>query len=202
MSYELISHTTSIIIFFRFETPTIHIRYAASNIFTTDPSTITESVYTSIKMEENITRVLENATTVELDCPDFSNKTEAILSSVSFAIEGVLQTIVAILGIFGNCLASYVLSSSKEMRNAFNLLLVTLACFDSMYLFGSILESFRKGDLFNMATDTHNLLFPHLLYPFTQFTFVASIFMTVAIALERYLICSNNYIYLHITIHL
>ena len=121
----------------------------------------------------------------ELDCPDYGEEEEQFLQKVSFVIEGVVQTIVAILGMFGNSLASFILCTRKEMRNAFNLLLVVMACFDSLYLFGSILESFRKSDVFNMATDTHTLLFPHLLYPFTQFAFTASIFMTVAIALER-----------------
>ena len=54
----------------------------------------------------------------------------------------------------------------KEMRNAFNLLLVMMAIFDSTYLFGSILESFRKQ--FDLATKLHIILFPYLLYPFNQ----------------------------------
>ena len=61
-----------------------------------------------------------------------------------------MQTTVAILGIVGNILASVILTR-REMRNAFNLLLVSMACFDSTYLFGSILESFRKQ--FNMASE-------------------------------------------------
>jgi hypothetical protein len=52
------------------------------------------------------------------------------------------------------------------MRNAFNLLLVTMAIFDSTYLFGSILESVRKQ--FRLVTDLHLLLFPYFLYPFNQ----------------------------------
>ena len=129
---------------------------------------------------------VNNSSVSELDCPDYGEEEAQLIQKVSFAIEGVCQTLVAILGILGNSLASYILISRKEMRNAFNLLLVTLACFDSLYLFGSILESFRKPELFDMATKTHIVLFPYLLYPFTQFAFTASIFMTVAIALERY----------------
>ena len=64
--------------------------------------------------------------------------------------QNFFQTTVAILGIVGNSLASVILTR-KEMRNAFNLLLVSMACFDSTYLFGSILESFRKQ--FNMASE-------------------------------------------------
>ena len=127
-----------------------------------------------------------NISYIALDCPDYDDEDRYLLEKVSFVIEGVVQTIVAILGIFGNFLASYILCTRKEMRNAFNLLLVTMACFDSLYLFGSILESFRKPDVFNMATSTHTVLFPYLLYPFTQFGLTASIFMTIAIALERY----------------
>ena len=127
-----------------------------------------------------------NVSDIGLDCPDYDDEDRYLLEKVSFVIEGVVQTIVAILGIFGNFLASYILCTRKEMRNAFNLLLVTMACFDSLFLFGSILESFRKPDVFAMATDTHTVLFPYLLYPFTQFAFTASIFMTIAIALERY----------------
>lgn len=53
---------------------------------------------------------------------------------------------------------------TREMRNPFNLLLVALACFDSCYLTGSILESIRKC-FTALSTSTHTLLFPWLLYP-------------------------------------
>ena len=141
-------------------------------------------VYKQASMELNSTNST-NISYTELYCPQYGEEEKELLEKVSFFIEGVVQTIVAILGIVGNFLASYILCTRKEMRNAFNLLLVVMACFDSLYLFGSILESFRKQDVFDMATDIHTVLFPHLLYPFTQFSFTASIFMTIAIALER-----------------
>ena len=70
------------------------------------------------------------------------------------------------------------------MRNAFNLLLIALAFFDSCYLFGSILEALRKH--FDLTTKLHLLLFPYLLYPGQMIVMTASVFMTVAIAMERY----------------
>ena len=139
-----------------------------------------------MELNSTNTSIYNSTYIMGLDCPVFDEEDRQLLEKVSFVIEGVVQTIVAILGIFGNFLASYILCTRKEMRNAFNLLLVTMACFDSLYLFGSILESFRKPDVFNMATSTHTVLFPYLLYPFTQFGLTASIFMTIAIALERY----------------
>ena len=70
------------------------------------------------------------------------------------------------------------------MRNSFNLLLIALICMDSCFLIGSILESFRRG--FVMATDVHTFLFPYFLYPCLSIAVTGSIFMTVAIAFERY----------------
>ena len=127
----------------------------------------------------NLTRLAE-----EMGCPDYDPEDLKQVQDFSFIVEGILQTIISILGIFGNTVAAFILSR-KEMRNAFNLLLITLACFDSTYLFGSILESFRKP--FDMATLAHIHLFPYLLYPMTQLAVTGSIFMTVAIALERYI---------------
>ena len=74
---------------------------------------------------------------------------------------------------------------SAEIRNCFNILLVGLAAFDSFYLFGAILESFRKY-FPALKTDLHVELFPKLLYPLHQTAIAGSIFMTVAIAFERY----------------
>ena len=78
-----------------------------------------------------------------LDCPVNSDEEFELLDKFSFWVEGVLQTVLAVFGIIGNTIASVIISR-KEMRNSFNLLLVSLACFDSTFLFGSILESIRE----------------------------------------------------------
>ena len=118
------------------------------------------------------------------ECPDYSQFGEQLLNTMSFYLEGIIQTPIAIVGILANCLACLVLAS-KQMRNSFNLMLIALALFDSGYLFGSILESFRKS--FHLATWLHTLLFPHFLFPAQTIMMSASIFMTVAIAIERYI---------------
>ena len=71
-----------------------------------------------------------------------------------------------------------------EMRNAFNLLLISLLGFDSWFLFGCILENVRRN--FDLASNLHTLLFPYFLYPTANVAMSGSIFMTVAISLERY----------------
>ncbi len=98
-------------------------------------------------------------------CPVYTAGDEALLSGVSFWVEGVLQCATAAFGVAGNAVASVIISR-REMRNSFNLLLVSLACFDSTYLVGSVLESIRKE--FGAASRWHIALFPHFLYPFNQ----------------------------------
>ena len=68
-----------------------------------------------------------------LKCPIYSENDKRLLAFFSFWIEGVLTSLVAVLGIFGNTIVSFIISN-KEMRNSFNLLLVSLACFDSTYV--------------------------------------------------------------------
>ena len=119
----------------------------------------------------------------QLNCPTHSADSNEQLRWVSFWIEGVAISVVAILGIFGNMVAVTVFAR-KNMRNSFNLLLVALACFDAMFLLLSIIEALRRN--FDMATDAHTILFPYFLYPLQSIVFKAYIFMIVAIAIERF----------------
>ncbi len=98
-------------------------------------------------------------------CPVYSESDARFLDTFGFWVEGVLLDVLAVAGIVGNSLASVIISR-REMRNSFNLLLVSLAAFDSFYLVGSFIESFRKT--FRVASSVHIMLFPYVLYPFTQ----------------------------------
>ena len=124
---------------------------------------------------------MENDT--QLSCPTHSADSLQQLRWLSFWIEGVVISAVAIIGIFGNILAIAVFAR-KNMRNSFNLLLVALACFDAMYLFLFFVDGFRRN--FLLTTETHTILFPYFLYPVQSIVFKASIFMIVSIAIERF----------------
>ena len=80
---------------------------------------------------------------MNMSCPEFTEFSSEMLTQVSFWVEGALSCSVAMAGFLGN-VGSVVILSGKEMRNSFNWLLIGLACFDNVYLLGSILESFRK----------------------------------------------------------
>ena len=75
-------------------------------------------------------------------------------------------------------------SCREDMRNSFNFLLIALISMDSCFLFLCLFEGVRK---IGYASNIQVLLFPHLLYPLTSIVFTASIYMTVAIAIERYI---------------
>ena len=77
-----------------------------------------------------------------------------------------------------------VILTDKDMRNSFNFMLIALSFCDAWYLFGSILESFRKS--FNLMSKTHMYLFPHFLFPGQMIAMTASIYLIVAISFERY----------------
>lgn len=117
-----------------------------------------------------------------LDCPVYGNNSDFVIEQVIFWTEGVGVTAVSIFGIAGNIFSCVVLSSNN-MRNAFNMLLIALAFFDTCYIVGSFLETIRKS--FHMATNVHLLLFPYLLYPGQWIALTGSVFMIVAIAFER-----------------
>ena len=75
-----------------------------------------------------------------------------LFTHVNFWAEGIVVALVATLGVVGNAVATVVLTR-KRMRNPFNLLLVAMAGFDTIFLFGMILESFRDGQ--SMAFTEH-----------------------------------------------
>ena len=80
------------------------------------------------------------------------------------------------------------------MRNSFNFLLIALICMDSGFLLASVFEVFRKlsqSDIGSWYKDSavyniHLWLFPYFLYPLLSIMVTGSIFMTVAIAFERF----------------
>ena len=102
---------------------------------------------------------------MNMSCPEFTEFSSEMLTQVSFWVEGALSCSVAMAGFLGN-VGSVVILSGKEMRNSFNWLLIGLACFDNVYLLGSILESFRKD--FEMVILKAVRKYPFKMNPFKR----------------------------------
>ena len=118
-------------------------------------------------------------------CPEITTWQQEVMGHFSYFVEGICLNVIGNIGILINLISSVIIITRKEMRNCFNILLVGLAAFDTWYLFGAILESFRKY-FPAFKTNLQVELFPKLLYPLHQTSIAGSIFMTVAIAFERY----------------
>ena len=123
--------------------------------------------------------------TTEYDCPGITKWESDFIAYLGYYVEGVLILVTSIVGITINLVSSIIILTRSEMRNCFNILLVALAGYDSWYLIGAILESVRKY-FPALRSDTAIHLFPYFLYPAHQTSIAGSIFMTVAIAFERY----------------
>ena len=91
-------------------------------------------------------------------------------------------------GVSSNTVFSLLLCR-RELCNSFNLLLVCLAVFDTVYLGMAVLESFRK--VFHLSSPLQMVLFPYVQYPLQGIALTGSIFMTVAISFERYVAVHN-----------
>jgi hypothetical protein len=69
------------------------------------------------------------------------------------------------------------------MRTFFSCLLVVLSSLDLAFLVLSVLEAMRRS--FDVASDLHLYLFPQFLFPLQSMAMASSIYVTVAIAVER-----------------
>ena len=74
-----------------------------------DNETYLEVVVASTN-ETNLTTSLE-----PLDCPQFSNETAAAIETFAYWVEGVLLCVIAVPGIAGNALSSYILVNNQTM---------------------------------------------------------------------------------------
>nr|XP_040563744.1 G-protein coupled receptor daf-37-like [Lepeophtheirus salmonis] len=116
-------------------------------------------------------------------CEGYDPVNDSVMQMLDFWIEGIFIVFIAVLGIIFN-VGSTVILSLKEMRNSFNLLLIALSTFDTLYLVGSLSESL--GKIIGFHSDIQIILIPLLFYPGRMIMMTTSVFMTIAIAMERY----------------
>lgn len=110
---------------------------------------------------------------------------EKLVEEFKYYCEGILVSIVGCIGVLGNVTSLFVLSRPK-LRDCFHNLLFALACFDTIYIiFGGINYSMMGFEQQN--TRFYTLTFPYLIYPFLNIGLSGTIFMTVAISIERFL---------------
>ncbi len=109
-----------------------------------------------------------------------------VVGDCVFWTQGVASLAAAVFGLMGNAISIWVLSVPEMRANAFNRLLLALAIVDCLFIVpGVVVYTAKAFDWWQ--SDAYNYAFPVFLYPFSEMALCSSIFMTVAIAVERYI---------------
>ena len=87
-------------------------------------------------------------------CPNHTETEQFWIKNTAYWLDGVTKTILAIIGIFLNIVAGYILLRPK-MKNSFNLCLFVLNIIDTIFLMGSISESFKLRWVKPLFWDLH-----------------------------------------------
>ena len=145
----------------------------------------------TLVMEDDTEKMFEekNNQSVTITCPVVDYE---IIGEINLWVNGVALLCVAIVGLFLNFVAVHILATRNSLKNNFNSLLISLFCFDSIYLLLQVVAGVQillEKDKKNYYIIT--ILAPHLLWPMSSVTLTASIFMTVGIAHERYVAIKN-----------
>merc|ERR1712013_906478 len=129
------------------------------------------------------------------ECEDPEESAYALLGTMEYVVGGYMTIMLAVVGVVANIMAVMVLAT-REGRNNFSYLLISLAVFDLLFLLLSIVERVRNGtDLGGLFTQYHHHLFPYFLHPFHNILLTCTIFITISISIERYLVIFHNNYY-------
>ena len=117
----------------------------------------------------------------ESSCNNTPNEKEELSS---FLIDLFTRDVTAILGTLGNIFIIMVLLQ-RHMVNTFNKLRVALAMFDTILLISCFVDSVLKN-----SVEALGIAFPYILWPIRNFAQTGSMFMTMVIAVERFIAIS------------
>ncbi|XP_040573069.1 FMRFamide receptor [Lepeophtheirus salmonis] len=118
--------------------------------------------------------------------------------NIVFWVEGVILGIVAVLGIIGNILTIIVLARIS-LNNVFNQLILALCVTDCFFNVFSLIEYSAKKAFGFISYDTpiYKDLWPKFIYPLHNITFTCSLFITLSVAIERYIAVCHPFLIHH-----
>ena len=119
-----------------------------------------------------------------VECPVFTNATLEVVTELSFWVGGALNCLIAVFGLLINIVSAYVLLTNHFMKNTFNTLLSILLIIDSICLVFILIEVL--SNTFRLQVQLYDIFHPYFFHPFRNISLTSSIFMTIAIAHERY----------------
>ena len=138
-------------------------------------------------MQNNSLRDGDNTSSTILS-PDYCGIPDEVNKHIVFWIEGVLLSVVGLIGIFGNAVTFYVLSKIPSKYNIFNKLLMQLVTGESISIILFMVDfSLRRSfKVFALEDDIYGSIWPKFLYPFIKLSFTWIMFCTIAITIDRF----------------
>ena len=106
---------------------------------------------------------------------------------MEFIFEVVLIIVVGTIGVFGNCVLTFMFHKLKGKQVKFHRLMILLTSFDTSYILLSIVLFTIPG----ISEDYRNFYHPYVVpraIPMIQVALTGSVYATTAISIERYLI--------------
>ena len=141
-----------------------------------------------MKMYNNSTKLITNSSLIS-SVPDYCGFSNDINNQIIFCIEGVLLSVVGLIGVLANIITFHVLSRIPSNYNIFNKLLMQLVSGDSVSIIFMFVDfSLRKSfQIFSLKHEAYATVWPNFVYPFTKLSYTWIMCQTIAITIERYL---------------
>ena len=135
-------------------------------------------------LNQSSTKELTNGALVCINNSNIAPHEQAIDSN-SFWIEGVLQYVVGVLGIFANLSAIPALCSSR-LRSLFNRLLASLLLLHTAYIILSLVMYAGREAIMGSSGRWFTILYSYLLYPLRPVILHSTTIIIVLMARQRY----------------
>ena len=121
--------------------------------------------------------------------PDYCGFSNEINDQIVFCIEGVLLSVVGLIGVLANVVTFHVLSRIESSYNIFNKLLMQLVSGDSASIVFMFIDfSLRKSfNIFSLKDEFYAMLWSNGIYPLTKLSVTWITCCTMAITIERYI---------------
>ena len=123
-----------------------------------------------------------------------------MIDITGFVFEGILSTVVCTFGILGNITAIVYFRMQRSRLQTFQTLLQMLSIFDLLFLICTLIvftipKFYKDYDYLNFPKGTIFFAQPYLL-PLAEIGLTGSIYFTIAISIERYLVICRPFLHL------
>ena len=115
------------------------------------------------------------------------------IQMMEFICEVALMLIIGLLGILGNLITITMFSRLGKKQLKFHRLMILLASFDTAYILLNILLFVVPGMSEHYRGQGYAFLFAPILMPLTQISLTGSVYCTIAISVERYLVVCHPF---------